>query len=319
MKILVTGGAGFIGSHIADFLVEKGFENVYVEYWSGENLENIRHLGGKIKLVKFDIRDSKKVKEVISRVKPDLIFHLAAQSYVTVSWEKPRETLETNIFGTFNLIDSVIEEGIDPVIISACSSAEYGMTYENEIPIKETKKFRPISPYAVSKIAQDMMSYQYHQSHGLKIIRTRIFNTTGPRKVYDACSDFAKGIAEVEYGISDCLRVGNLEGIRDISDVRDVVKALWLLYEKGKPGEVYNICSGKGIKVGELVKILVKMAKTRVVVKRDESKIRIIDDPLYIGDNSKIRALGWKPEIPIEKTLLDTLNYWREKLKVHSP
>jgi GDP-4-dehydro-6-deoxy-D-mannose reductase len=250
----------------------------------------------------------------MAETKPDLIFHLAAQSYVTESWKRPKETLETNILGTFNLINSVIKEGLKPVIISVCSSAEYGITERNEIPIKEDKAFRPISPYAVSKVAQDMLSLQYYQSHGLHIIRVRFFNITGPRKVYDACSDFAKGVAEVERGLSDRLKVGNLDGIRDFTDVKDAVKALWLLYEKGKPGEVYNVCSGKGIKVGDVVKILVGMAKTEVKVEADKSKLRIIDDPLYIGDNKKIRSLGWKPETPIEKTLEGMLDYWRGKV-----
>ncbi|MCK4336240.1 MAG: GDP-mannose 4,6-dehydratase [Candidatus Aenigmarchaeota archaeon] len=314
MKILITGGTGFIGSHLADFLVSKGFKDVYVECWSGETVENVKHLGNMVKLIKFDIRDSKKVREVIAKIRPDLIFHLAAQSYVTESWKHPKETLETNILGTFNLFDSTIKERINPVIISVCSSAEYGITERNEIPINENKKFRPISPYAVSKVAQDMLSLQYHKSHDLKIIRTRLFNTVGPRKRYDACSDFANGIAEVERGISNCLKVGNLDGIRDFTDVGDAVKALWLLYEKGKAGEVYNVCSGKGIRIGDVVKILKGMAKSDVKVKKDKSKMRIIDDPLYIGDNKKIRSLGWEPEIPIEKTLLNILNYWRGKI-----
>lgn len=315
MKILITGGSGFIGSHLAEFLVNKGFKDVHVEYWSDEKLENVEHLKDKIKLIKFDIRDGKAAKEAVAKIKPDLVFHLAAQSFVTVSWKEPKRTLETNIIGTFNLFDSIIKEGSNPVIISVCSSAEYGMTEKYEIPIKEKKEFRPISPYAVSKIAQDMLSLQYYQSHGLKIIRTRIFNTTGPRKRYDACSDFAKGIAEVEHGISDSLKVGNLDVIRDFTDVRDCVKALWLLYEKGKPGEVYNICSGNGIKVGDVVKKLVGMSEKDVKVVKDKSKFRIIDDPLYVGDNKKIRSLGWKPEIRIDETLLDTLGYWREKVK----
>lgn len=313
MKILITGGAGFIGSHLADFLVDKGFEDIYVEYWKGDTLENVEHLKEKVKFVKFDIRDAKKVREFIANVKPDLIFHLAAQSFVTVSWKEPKRTLETNMLGTFNLFDSVIRKGVNPLIISVCSSAEYGMTERNEIPINENKEFRPISPYAVSKIAQDMLSLQYHKSHDLKVIRVRLFNIIGPRKIDDACSDFARGIVEVERRTSKHLKVGNLEGIRDFTDVKDAVKALWLLYEKGKPGEVYNVCSGNGVKMGDVVKMLAGMAKTDIKVKRDENKIRIIDDPLYVGDSKKINSLGWKPEMPLEKTLLDTLNYWRGK------
>lgn len=316
MKIFITGGAGFIGSHLADFLVEKGFRDVYVEYWSGETIENVAHLKNKIKLVKLDIKDTESVRKAITKIRPDLIFHLAAQSYVTESWKRPKETLETNIIGTFNLFDAVIKENLDPVIISVCSSAEYGITDASEIPIKESKEFRPISPYAVSKIAQDMMSLQYHQSHSLRIVRVRLFNITGPRKLYDACSDFAKGVAEIERGSSKYLKVGNLDGIRDFTDVRDAVGALWLLYEKGRHGEVYNVSSGKGVKVSNVVKMLTGMAKMKVEIRVDKGKLRIIDDPLYVGDNSKIRALGWKLETPLEKTLSDTLEYWRGRIRM---
>ena len=314
MKILITGGAGFIGSHLADFLLEKGFKDVYMEYWSGDSLENVEHLEGKIKMFKLDIRDTERVREKIAEIRPDIIFHLAAQSYVTESWKCPKRTLETNIIGTFNLIDAVIKENLDPVVLSVCSSAEYGITEKDEVPINEEKKFRPISPYAVAKIAQDMISYQYHKSHSLKIIRVRFFNIIGPRKKDDACADFAKGVAEVEAGKTGSLKVGNLEGIRDFTDVRDAVNALWTLYEKGKAGEVYNVCSGKGVKVGDVVGMLVKNARTGIKIERDKSKFRIIDDPLYIGDNSRIRKLGWKPCIPLEKTLQDTLDYWRNIL-----
>lgn len=314
MKIFITGGAGFIGSHMADFLLGKGFRDLYVEYWEGDNLENLKHVKDKIKLVKLDIRDTEEVKKFISDVKPDLIFHLAAQSFVTESWKNPKETLETNVLGTFNLLDSVAKSDIDPVIISVCSSAEYGITKEDEIPMKEDKKFRPISPYAVSKIGQDMLSYQYHKSHGLKIIRVRLFNTTGPRKVFDACSDFAKGVAEVEAGKSDHLKVGNLEGIRDFTDVDDAVRALWVLYEKGEPGEVYNICSGKGVKIRKVVDMLLGMSKKDIKFRVDKSRLREVDDPLYLGDNTKIRSLGWEPEVPLAKTLEKSLNYWRGKV-----
>jgi GDP-4-dehydro-6-deoxy-D-mannose reductase len=313
MRFLITGGAGFIGSHLADFFVERALGEVYLGYWSEKSLERVNHLKGKVKFLKLDVKNEAAVRKAIAKIRPDVIFHLAAQSYVTESWKKPRETLETNIIGTLNLFNAVIDEKLDPKIISVCSSSEYGLTKKEEIPIKESREFRPISPYGVSKVGQDMLSFQYHKSHNLKIIRVRFFNITGPRKTHDACSDFAKGVAEVEAGKSASLKVGNLEAIRDYTDVRDAVKALWLLYKKGEVGEVYNVCSGRGIKMGDMLRMLAGMSRKKINIVSDKNKFRIIDDPLYVGDNAKMRKLGWRPETPIEKTLKDTLDYWREK------
>ncbi|MCK5022703.1 MAG: GDP-mannose 4,6-dehydratase [Candidatus Aenigmarchaeota archaeon] len=314
MKVLITGGAGFIGSHLADFLLEKNVGEIYIGHWSGEKTENIDHLKGKINFVNLDIKSTENVRNIISKIRPDIIFHLAAQSYMTESWKDPKGTLETNIIGTFNIFDAVIKEGIDPIILSICSSAEYGMIKKDEVPVKETNEFRPLSPYSVSKVAQDMLSYQYSKSHNLKIIRVRFFNITGPRKKYDACSDFAKGIVDVENGNNDFLKVGNLEGVRDFTDVRDAVNALWTLYKKGEHGDVYNVCSGNGIKVGDILDKLLKMATKDVRIEQDKEKLRVIDDPLYIGDNTKISKLGWQPEIDIDKTLSDMMDYWRCKI-----
>jgi GDP-4-dehydro-6-deoxy-D-mannose reductase len=243
-----------------------------------------------------------------------MIFHMAAQSFVTVAWKEPLRTLETNIIGTFNLLEAVRKAGINPVIIIACSSAEYGLNYEDEIPINEKKEFRPSSHYAVSKIGTDMLAYLYFQAYNMRLFRIRFFNTTGPRKTMDACSDFSKGVAEVEAGISNQLSVGNLNAVRDFTDVRDSINALWLIKDKGKYGDVYNICSNKRYKVKDFIDILLKLAKKKVTVKQDPAKQRILDDPIFVGDNTKVKSLGWSPRIPIEKTLEDMLNYWRSRL-----
>lgn len=312
MRALITGCGGFLGSHLADFLVAKGLD-VYGTI--NEDTKNLDQLKGKIHAIRCDISDRGAVEKLITDVRPDYVFHLAAQSFVIVSWRDPELTFKTNILGTLYIFDAIRKAGIDPVIEIACSSAEYGMTYDNEIPISENKVFRPSSPYAVSKIATDMIAELYWKTYKMKILRIRFFNISGPRKLFDACSDFARGVVEVEKGLKPFMTVGNINGTRDITDYRDAINAMWLLTEKGTYGDVYNVCSGKGYKVRDLLNQLIAMAKKKIDVKeQDPAKLRPIDDPLFIGDNSKIRKLGWKPSVPIEQTLRDTLEYWRKNL-----
>ena len=317
MKVLITGITGFVGSHLVDFLLEKGgIEVCGIERWRSRT-ENVEHVKSKIKFEECDIRDASSVREIISKVKPDRIFHLAAQSFVPASWNAPAETLTTNIIGELNIFEAVRQIGINPHIQIAGSSEEYGMVYKNEVPIKETNPLRPLSPYGVSKVAQDLLGYQYHMSYKLNIIRTRGFNHTGPRRgeVF-VCSTFAKQIARIEKGLQEpVIRAGNLEAKRDFTDVRDMVRAYWLSLEKCKPGEVYNICSGKSWSIEEALNILLKASKTKIEIKEDPERMRPSDVPILEGDNSKFRKeTGWKPEIPFEKTLEDLLNYWRERV-----
>jgi GDP-4-dehydro-6-deoxy-D-mannose reductase len=312
MKALITGAGGFIGSHMADLLVEKGLD---VSGTVNDGTRNVDHLKGKIKIINCDISDKAAVEKLINEIKPDYVFHMAAQSFVIPSWQDPERTFKTNILGTLYLLDALWKVMQNAVIAVACSSAEYGINYPDEIPIKESKVFRPSSPYAVSKVAVDMISNLYAKTYRMKIVRIRFFNTSGPRKTMDACSDFARGVAEVEKGIKPFVTVGNLDGVRDITDARDAVRAVWLLTEKGAYGDAYNVCSGQGYKVRDLLNRLVAMSAKKIEIReRDPEKLRPIDDPIFIGDNSKIRSLGWKPEIPIEQTLRDTLEYWRKNL-----
>jgi len=203
--------------------------------------------------------------------------------------------------------------------ISFCgnSSEEYGLVSKNELPIKETNPLRPLSPYAVSKVGQDLLGYQYYKSYGLNIIRTRAYNHTGPRRedVF-VCSNFAKQIAMIEKGKEPpIIYVGNLKAKRDFTDVRDIVRAYWLALEKCTPGEVYNICSGRARSIKEVLDILLSLSKTTLKIKKDPKRLRPSDIPILQGDSSKFRKItGWKPEIPFEKTLEDLLNYWREKV-----
>ena len=315
MRTLITGINGFIGSYLAEYLLAKKVK-VYGTVHELARLENITHVRDLVTLSKCDVRNRTAVRKTIERARPDLIFHLAAQSRPDISWKDPMGTMETNVLGTVNVFESVRELGLDPKILVACSSAEYGVMKGKE-PIKEDHPLLPLSPYGVSKVAQDLLAYQYFKNFDVKTIRVRIFGTTGPRKVGDVCSDFARQVAEIEGGKEPVVRVGNLDARRDLTDVRDMVKALWLLMERGKTGEVYNACSGRAYKIKDILDEFLGMSSVEVEVEVDPKKLRPTDEPIILGDNSKIRKdCGWKPKIPIEKTLKDILEYWREKFGV---
>jgi GDP-4-dehydro-6-deoxy-D-mannose reductase len=311
VRCLVTGCEGFIGSHLADLLVSCGV-TVYGTVYG--DTANIEHLKGRIAILEGDLKDRARVEAIVNEVRPDVVFHLAAQSFVTVSWEDPEETLKTNVLGSFYLLEAIRRVGLDPVILVVGSGSIYGPCTQGEMPLREEHDFRPTSIYAVSKVAEDMLGHFYWRVYGMRVIRVRPFNMTGPRKTDDACSDFAKGIAEIERGRRQVLEVGNLETVRDFTDGRDAVRALWLLAEKGIPGEVYNLCSGRSYRIRDVLEKLMALAGNRVRYLVVPEKMRPYDDPTYIGDNSKLRALGWEPQIPLEQTLADLLEWWRERL-----
>jgi GDP-4-dehydro-6-deoxy-D-mannose reductase len=314
MRVLITGITGFVGSHFAEYLLNKNDIEIYgIMRWRSDT-KNIKHIKEKISLYEADLRDLVSIKTAIEKIKPDKIFHLGAQSFVGSSFTAPQETLSTNILGQLNILEAVRYLGMKPAIQIAGSSEEYGLVYENELPIKETSPLRPLSPYAVSKVAQDMLGFQYFRSYGLNIVITRAFNHTGVRRGEPfVTSNFAKQIALIEKGKQDpVIRVGNLEAIRDFTDVRDIASAYWLALEKCKPGEVYNICSGKGYKISKLLDTLLSYSKMKVKIERDPERMRPSDVPVLIGDCTKFKeATGWSPSIPFEKTLQDLLDYWR--------
>jgi len=317
MRVLVTGITGFAGSHLVDYILaeKKGVDIVGIQRWRSRT-ENVEHFLSKVRMVECDLRDASSVRDVLDEVRPDWIFHLAAQSFVPTSWTAPTESLVTNIIGQLNIFEAVKKLHIQPRIQLACSSEEYGMVFEKELPIRETNPLRPLSPYAVSKVGQDMLGYQYFMSFKLPVIRTRGFNHEGPRRgpVF-VCSDFAKQIADIEKGVRPpVIRVGNLDARRDFTDVRDVVRAYWLALEKGEPGEVYNICSGKDWTIRAMLDHLLTLTKAKVKVEQDPARMRPSDVPVLLGDASKFRkTTGWEPVIPFEKTLSDLLEYWRAR------
>jgi GDP-4-dehydro-6-deoxy-D-mannose reductase len=317
MKVFITGITGFAGSHLADYLLDEHPEvEVFGSHRWRSRRDNIAHLGERVTLVECDLRDFTSVMAALDRIRPDLVFHLAAQSFVPASWTAPVETLTTNIAGQTNIFEAVRLLRLDPAIQIACSSEEYGLVLPDEVPIKETNPLRPLSPYAVSKVGQDYLAYQYFQSYGLRTVRTRGFNHTGPRRgeVF-VSSNFARQVARIEAGLQEpVVRVGNLDSVRDFTDVRDMVRAYWLAATRGRPGEVYNVASGHGITVRALLDRLLAMSRIEVRVEIDPERLRPSDVEVLIGDSSRFRAdTGWEPRIPLEQTLRDLLDYWRER------
>jgi len=317
MRVLITGIAGFAGSHLAEFILKKKSMRIFgIDRWLSR-LDNIQHIKNKIKLIECDLTDPFSTHSEIEKIKPDLIFHLAAQSFVPTSWQAPHDTLTTNIVGQLNIFESVRKLGLKTKIQLACSSEEYGKVYKNEVPIKETNPLRPLSPYGVSKIGQDFLGYQYYESYKMHIIRTRAFNHTGPRRGENFVnSNFAKQIVLIEKGKQKpVIEVGNLNAIRDFTDVRDMVRGYWLALQKGKAGDVYNICSGKGITIKKALGILLAHSKKKIKIKQDPKRLRPSDVQILLGDCTKFRRqTGWKTKIQLENTLLDLLDYWRQKI-----
>lgn len=318
MRALITGITGFAGSHLAEYLLAEHPEvEVFGTYRWRSRMDNVEHLGNRVKLLEADLRDYTSVCKALERSRPDYIFHLAAQSFVPSSWSAPNETLVTNVSGQTNLFEAIRGLGLDPVIQIACSSEQYGLVLPDEVPIKETNPLRPLSPYAVSKVAQDFLGYQYFQSYGLKVVRTRGFNHTGPRRGHVfVTSNFCSQVAAIELGLQEpVIRVGNLDAIRDFTDVRDMVRAYWLAVTKAKPGEVYNIATGNGIHIHEMLNRLLALSTVEVKIEVDPDRLRPSDVEILIGDASKFRAdTGWEPRIPFQQTLQDLLQYWRDTL-----
>jgi GDP-4-dehydro-6-deoxy-D-mannose reductase len=318
MRVLITGITGFAGSHLAEYILSNHSSvNVFgIVRWRSR-MDNILHIQDKIELVEADLKDMVSLRAVLADVKPDRIFHLAAQSFVPTSWKCPAETFAINAIGEINLFESILALNQAPKIQIAGSSEEYGQVFSNEIPMKETNPLRPLSPYAVSKVAQDLLAFQYHKSYALQAIRTRGFNHTGPRRgdVF-VTSSFAKQIAEIEKKkLPPVIHVGNLEAKRDFTDVRDMVRAYWLSLEKGVAGEVYNIGSGQAYSMQEVLDLLMSLSRSKMEVKLDPARLRPSDVPVLLSDSSKFRALtGWRPMIPFKQTILDLLNYWRERV-----
>ncbi|HEV8473613.1 MAG TPA: GDP-mannose 4,6-dehydratase [Methylomirabilota bacterium] len=318
MRLLITGITGFVGSHLAEWALGRGADVSGSVRWRS-NTQHIDHLRDRLTLVQADLRDLSSVRDLIARARPDYVVHLAAQSFVAASWSTPSETLITNALSQMNLFEAIRQMGVSTRFLVIGSSEEYGLVYPDELPIRESNPFRPLSPYAVSKVTQDLMGFQYFKSYGLDIVRARAFNHTGPRRgeVF-ATSNFARQIAEIEVGRREpVVEVGDLKPRRDFSDVRDIVRGYWHLLEGGEPGEVYNLCSGTDWSIERMLMFLISRSSVAPIeVRVDPARFRPSDVPVLRGSAEKIeRATGWRPEIPFEQTLSDVLDYWRQQIR----
>ena len=305
---LITGCAGFIGSHLAEHLV-KNNHDVFGTVFS--RLENIQPSEDVMTVVPMDITNKQDLEESLKTIKPDWVFHLAAQSLPGLSWRDPELTFNVNILGTLFLLDGIRKAGLDPMILMLCSSGGYAPANSGAPPIGEDHRLEPSSPYALSKVAQDHLSLLYWKAYKLRIIRVRPFCIIGPRKIGDVSSDFARGIVAVERGERHQLEVGNLEAVRDFVDVRDAVVALEMLAEQGEEGEAYNVCTGVGHSVREVLDILLAHAHKPVAVCPDPSRFRPVEEPFKVGNCAKLLQLGWRPSIPFEQSLNDILTSCR--------
>lgn len=319
MKVLVTGAGGMVGSHMVELLKNQGKEVVGTYY---KPTTNIKEISAGIKMIECDVRYAQSVEKIISEYQPDQIFHLAAQSYPTVSWQRPYETIETNVNGTIAVYEAIksvrrlINKEYDPMVVVACSSAEYGETLNQlegtNVYVKENAQLQPLHPYGVSKVGQDLISFQYFMNDHIRCIRARIFNSTGTRKVNDVTSDFTYRAVQAERtGVYE-LRVGNLRSRRAIMDQRDLIAALLLLADKGVPGEVYNICSEHIYQMSDIVSMIEEQIGHKFEIKVDSNLLRPTDERIIVGDVTKLkRDTGWSQKIPMKQTIADMLFYWR--------
>ena len=325
-KALITGITGMVGSHLADFLLSETDWDIYGMCRWRSPLDNVSHLmdranrNDRLKFLSADLRDSISLLNVVEEVRPDYVFHLAAQSYPSTSFTSPLDTLDTNILGTARLLEVLRRcSGIDPVIHVCASSEVYGRVPREKLPINEECSFHPASPYAISKVGTDLLGRYHSEAYDQKVITTRMFTHTGPRRgdVF-AESTFAKQIAMIEAGqIPPVLKVGNLDSLRTWADVRDAVRAYYLLVTVNPiAGQSYNIGGTYSCTIRQMLDYLLSLSSRKDIrVEVDSQRLRPIDADLQVPDTSKFhRHTGWEPEISFEKTMTDLLEYWRGRV-----
>lgn len=317
---LITGISGFVGGYLTEYLVGQDVAVVGIVRTGDHTPSNLTG-PGRVELEELDLNEGDRVAACIERVRPDYIFHLAAQSFVPQSWSDPAGTIVNNIVSQLRVFEGTLRANVHPRIVIVGSNEEYGLVRPDELPIRESNELRPVNPYAVSKVAQDMLAYQYHISHKLHCVRMRPFNHTGPRQSSSfAIPAFARQVAEAEVGLREpVVRVGNLAARRDMTDVRDIVRAYYLAAVHGQAGEAYNVGSGRAISIAEALQFFIDRSTRPLTVVDDPERQRPADVPITICDYSKFHALtGWQPQIPIERTFEDILEYWRSQVKTTS-
>jgi GDP-4-dehydro-6-deoxy-D-mannose reductase len=316
MRALITGIAGFAGSHLAEFLLAKKLE-VFGFYLPKHSTRNVDAIKDKLHLIEVDLLKRDSVSKTIAEIKPDYVFHLAAFSSPARSFENPRETLENNIISQLNLLESLNKEKSKAKILIVGSSDEYGDVDKRHLSADEQTPLEPASPYAVSKVAQDFLGLQFFLHQKLNIVRVRPFNHIGPRQSQDfVVSAFASQIAKIEKAGEGEIKVGNLDSSRDFTDVRDMVQAYFLALEKCSFGEVYNIGTGKPVKISDILEKLISLSKVNVKVIQDKKLFRPVDLLKIYCDPTKFKkATGWLPKRPLLQTLSDTIEYERSRLK----
>jgi GDP-4-dehydro-6-deoxy-D-mannose reductase len=316
VKVLITGVGGFVGGHLVRFLgAEHPEAEVFGLVRPHGSVPEVPGAG--VRLIEADLNDAATVEAALDVVAPDRVVHLAGQSSVHQSWLDPGGTLRTNVLGLVHLLDALRRRRLRPTVLVVGSAEEYGAVAAEDLPLREDAPLHPGSPYAVSKVAQGLLALQYASPEGMRVVRTRTFQHTGPgRGETFAESSFAKQIAEIEAGLRPpVIHVGNLDAIRDYTDVRDVVRAYWALLERGAPGAAYNVCSGRFLRLRELLDMLTRMSRVSVEVRVDPSRLRPADVPALVGDPRRLReATGWEPRIPFADTLRDLLEDWRQRV-----
>jgi GDP-4-dehydro-6-deoxy-D-mannose reductase len=309
MKVLVTGASGFIGRYLTEFLAQRGDE-VTGTYLSKPELANRMPLHDSVRWVPLDIQNGPSVHRLVDRTRPDAVFHLAAQAYANRSWQDPIDTFETNLLGTIHLYEALRKRPPSRGVLLAASASAYGSGHP--LPIGEDAPFKPINPYGVSKASQELISYQYAHNFGLRIVRARLFITTGPGKRGDALNDFARQVVEIERtGKPGELHVGNLDTRRDISDVRDVVRAIWTVFESAEPDIPVNVGRGEACSIRWMAEQLCRQARVPVSIVTDRALFRPSDEPEIRADIGRLQRLGYAARVSLEQTIRDALEYWR--------
>lgn len=308
---VVFGAEGFIGRYLLEWLGSQGVTTVAASLRSVPARERVR---GAHYVRDCDVTNAERVERVVRRAEPDYIYHLAAISLPTISWKEPWKTLEVNARGTLNVLDAARRTKGDPRVFVAGSSAEYGHGHRPGTPTTESAPLLPLHAYGVSKVAQDLLAYQYFANYGVRTIRGRIFNTIGPRKTGEVTSDIARQLVAIERGARPrVVRVGNVRAIRDFTDVRDMVRAVTAITERGKPGEVYNLASGREASVRQVLEALIGLAREPVTWKVDRSRLRPTDEPYIVGNPRRLRRVtAWSPRYSLPRTLRDVMDSFRQ-------